>query len=218
MIPIPSTMSRVRRNGTISGVLRKRPCSNATPRSMWTTLAVRLWMRMLELWRSPSPMTWPGRAASLAIICDLGQKGRGGQTAIENAYAAVMFEAHITLRHGGLSLVGIQGRCSLLRQLLQATVRFMPSNLETPVLLTRHGVDSDASRVSQAALEPRRRLPKAFVEEVAHDRRELLPDVRHPAGQLGTWDQHPQIRIMTASVTQAYGSADNALKPDMACK
>jgi len=77
VMPIPSTMSRVRRKGTISGVLRKRPCSNATPRSMWTMLAVRLWMRMLELCRSPSPMTWPGEAARLAINRDQGVKGNG---------------------------------------------------------------------------------------------------------------------------------------------
>ncbi len=124
-MPIPSTMSRVRRNGTISGVLRKRPCSNATPRSMWTTLAVRLWMRMLELCRSPSPMTWPA-AAFLAIKSDQGHKGHGelngylclpvcAEHTITGATpAAVKLKAQIMLRHGDLSLVWA------LRQLLPA--------------------------------------------------------------------------------------------------
>jgi len=92
----------------------------------------------------------------------------------------------------------------------------MPNNLVTPHQLTRHAVDSDASRVSQAALEPRRRLPEAFVEEVAHDRRKLLPDVRHPAGQLETWDKHPHTWTMIASVTQAHGPANDKPEPDTA--
>ncbi len=89
------------------------------------------------------------------------------------------------LWHSDLSLVGIEAAVSGLATFLQVTLHFMPSNSVTPHLLTRHGVDSDASRVRQAALKPRGRLPVAFVEEVAHDRRKLLPDVLHPADQLG---------------------------------
>lgn len=52
--PMPSTMSRVRRKGTSSGVFRKRPCSNAIPRSMWTTCII-----------SPrTPVKAPGRELS----------------------------------------------------------------------------------------------------------------------------------------------------------
>lgn len=58
-MPIPSTMSRVSRNGTVSGVGKMRPCSNATPRSMWTSSAVRQSIRMFCTWRSPSPRMYP---------------------------------------------------------------------------------------------------------------------------------------------------------------
>ena len=57
--PMPSTRFCVSRNGTSSGVLRKRPCSKATPRSMCTTSAERLSMRMLFKCLSPKPMMYP---------------------------------------------------------------------------------------------------------------------------------------------------------------
>jgi len=53
--PIASTKSLVRRKGTNSGVRRIFPCSNATPRSMWTTSADDLSIRILDTCLSPSP-------------------------------------------------------------------------------------------------------------------------------------------------------------------
>jgi len=57
--PNPSTTSLVSRNGTVSGVFKHLPCSNATPRSMWIISALVLSSRMLDEWRSPSPTTYP---------------------------------------------------------------------------------------------------------------------------------------------------------------
>ena len=92
---------------------------------------------------------------------------------------AVQLIALIMLRHSDFSLMDHKAATTFLIT-YGMCLYFMPYYM-TSRQLTRHGVDSDASRVSQPALKPRRRLPEAFVEEVAHDGRELLPDVFHPA-------------------------------------
>ena len=55
LTPKPSTTSRVRRKGTVSGVPRVLPCSNIIPKSIWTTSAVITSSSIFCAWRSPIP-------------------------------------------------------------------------------------------------------------------------------------------------------------------
>ena len=55
VIPIPSIISRVSRNGTCSGVARYLPCSKQIPKSMCTISADFSSMSMLKGCLSPTP-------------------------------------------------------------------------------------------------------------------------------------------------------------------
>lgn len=57
--PNPAIISRVKRNGIVSGVGRHLPCSNAMPKSIWINSAVLTSMRMLLMCRSPIPRIYP---------------------------------------------------------------------------------------------------------------------------------------------------------------
>lgn len=76
---MPSTMSLVSLNGTLSGVLRNLPCSKAMPRSMCTISALEVSISRLAEWRSPRPIRYP--AMELTAVDRVYQSRLSNQTA-----------------------------------------------------------------------------------------------------------------------------------------